>query len=288
MFTPWICFSRPYIWLTLPPQGRGHRAPGQEGVHAADPGGHRRPRQGRRDPAQPRRRHRGPVRADQGHPALPRLLGGQVPLLTSLSPPPRLPLTSSPPPGLPLTTSSPPPRLPLASSCPPPPISPPNTILPRYEVVEILLSRGANKEHRNVSDYTPLSLAASGGYTNIIKLLLAHGAEINSRTGAIQPPHPSSHFLLLTPPQFSSILTPHSSLLNHTQSSLITPPSSLLPHHSLLLPHHSSLLNPNSSSLLTPPHSSLLTPPGVLLTPPSSLLLVTPSPSQAPSWVSPP
>ena len=54
----------------------------------------------------------------------------------------------------------------------------------RYEVVEILLSRGANKEHRNVSDYTPLSLAASGGYTNIIKLLLAHGAEINSRTGS--------------------------------------------------------------------------------------------------------
>merc|ERR1712141_804094 len=39
-------------------------------------------------------------------------------------------------------------------------------------------------EHRNVSDYTPLSLAASGGYTNIIKLLLAHGAEINSRTGS--------------------------------------------------------------------------------------------------------
>ena len=35
-----------------------------------------------------------------------------------------------------------------------------------------------------MSDYTPLSLAASGGYTNIIKLLLAHGAEINSRTGS--------------------------------------------------------------------------------------------------------
>lgn len=45
----------------------------------------------------------------------------------------------------------------------------------RYEVVELLLTRGANKEHRNVSDYTPLSLAASGGYVNIIKLLLTHG-----------------------------------------------------------------------------------------------------------------
>ena len=50
------------------------------------------------------------------------------------------------------------------------------------QVVELLLSRGANKEHRNVSDYTPLSLAASGGYVNIIKLLLSHGAEINSRS----------------------------------------------------------------------------------------------------------
>lgn len=52
------------------------------------------------------------------------------------------------------------------------------------QVVDLLLNRGANKEHRNVSDYTPLSLAASGGYVNIIKLLLTHGAEINSRTGS--------------------------------------------------------------------------------------------------------
>uniref|UniRef100_A0A8B9Q556 Ankyrin repeat domain-containing protein 17 n=1 Tax=Apteryx owenii TaxID=8824 RepID=A0A8B9Q556_APTOW len=51
-------------------------------------------------------------------------------------------------------------------------------------VVELLLARGANKEHRNVSDYTPLSLAASGGYVNIIKILLNAGAEINSRTGS--------------------------------------------------------------------------------------------------------
>ena len=35
-----------------------------------------------------------------------------------------------------------------------------------------------------MSDYTPLSLAASGGYVGIIKLLLNHGAEINSRTGS--------------------------------------------------------------------------------------------------------
>ena len=53
-----------------------------------------------------------------------------------------------------------------------------------FQVVELLLARGSNKEHRNVSDYTPLSLAASGGYVNIIRLLLSHGAEINSRTGS--------------------------------------------------------------------------------------------------------
>lgn len=67
-------------------------------------------------------------------------------------------------------------------------------------MVEVLLKHGANREHRNVSDYTgkfesisntgeskhlpvlALSLAASGGYVNIIKLLLSHGAEINSRS----------------------------------------------------------------------------------------------------------
>lgn len=53
--------------------------------------------------------------------------------------------------------------------------------LKTLQVVELLLARGANKEHRNVSDYTPLSLAASGGYVNIIKILLNAGAEINSR-----------------------------------------------------------------------------------------------------------
>jgi ankyrin repeat domain-containing protein 17 len=54
----------------------------------------------------------------------------------------------------------------------------------RYEVVDLLIKRKANLEHRNVSDYTPLSLAASGGFVNIINHLLRHGAEINSRTGS--------------------------------------------------------------------------------------------------------
>ncbi|CAB1340142.1 unnamed protein product [Coregonus sp. 'balchen'] len=50
-----------------------------------------------------------------------------------------------------------------------------------WQVVKLLLLRGANNEHCNVSDYTPLSLAASGGYINFIKILLNAGAEINSR-----------------------------------------------------------------------------------------------------------
>lgn len=52
------------------------------------------------------------------------------------------------------------------------------------QAVEVLIAGNANFEHRNVSDYTPLSLAASGGYIGIVKILLAHGAEINSRTGS--------------------------------------------------------------------------------------------------------
>merc|ERR1712038_1919888 len=53
------------------------------------------------------------------------------------------------------------------------------------KVVEILLNHGADIEAQSErTKDTPLSLAASGGYTNIIKLLLAHGAEINSRTGS--------------------------------------------------------------------------------------------------------
>ncbi|KAJ7426475.1 hypothetical protein WISP_15318 [Willisornis vidua] len=85
------------------------------------------------------------------------------------------------------TTESPTPE-----PCPPAPSNVPSqSVLPMYpsvdidaHVVDLLLARGANKEHRNVSDYTPLSLAASGGYVNIIKILLNAGAEINSRTGS--------------------------------------------------------------------------------------------------------
>ena len=44
-----------------------------------------------------------------------------------------------------------------------------------YELMEIILSCYDNKEPRNIY-ISPLSLAAIGGYTIIIQLLLTHGA----------------------------------------------------------------------------------------------------------------
>eukprot|EP00063_Salmo_salar_P036452 XP_014011287.1 PREDICTED: ankyrin repeat and KH domain-containing protein 1-like isoform X2 [Salmo salar] len=49
-------------------------------------------------------------------------------------------------------------------------------------MVKQLLLHRANKEHSNVSDYTRLSLATSGGCINI---LLNDGTEINSWTRSI-------------------------------------------------------------------------------------------------------
>jgi ankyrin repeat domain-containing protein 17 len=51
----------------------------------------------------------------------------------------------------------------------------------KYEGREILLPRAKPPQHQRINT---LSLALSNGYVNIIKLLLPHGAEINSRTGS--------------------------------------------------------------------------------------------------------
>jgi ankyrin repeat protein len=48
----------------------------------------------------------------------------------------------------------------------------------------VLLGREAKTDHRNKNDYTPLDLAAWGGFVDVVKLLLDNGAEINSRTGS--------------------------------------------------------------------------------------------------------
>lgn len=53
----------------------------------------------------------------------------------------------------------------------------------KYELVELLLSRGANIQQRGVNDYTPLHYAAARNDAKLIELLLAHGADPSARTG---------------------------------------------------------------------------------------------------------
>ena len=98
------------------------------------------------------------------------------------------------------------------------------------QVVELLLSRGANKEHRNVSDYTPLSLAASGGYVNIIKLLLSHGAEINSRTGSKLGISPLMLAAMNGHTQAVKLLLDMGSDINAQVRVTVTPTRDLAPH----------------------------------------------------------
>ena len=52
----------------------------------------------------------------------------------------------------------------------------------KYELVDLLLSRGANIQQRGVNDYTPLHYAAARNDAKLIELLLAHGADPNART----------------------------------------------------------------------------------------------------------
>lgn len=50
----------------------------------------------------------------------------------------------------------------------------------------------ANVEDRGIKgDITPLMAAASGGYVDIVKLLLVHGADVNAQSSTGKPPAPS-------------------------------------------------------------------------------------------------
>jgi ankyrin repeat protein len=53
----------------------------------------------------------------------------------------------------------------------------------RYEIVELLLAFGADIQQHGVNDYTPLHYAAAKNDLRLIKLLLARGADPDSRTG---------------------------------------------------------------------------------------------------------
>lgn len=51
-----------------------------------------------------------------------------------------------------------------------------------YELLELLLARGADIQRRGINGYTPLHMAASKNDDRAIALLLAHGADPAART----------------------------------------------------------------------------------------------------------
>lgn len=51
--------------------------------------------------------------------------------------------------------------------------------------IQVLLAMKANVEDRGIKgDCTPLMEAASGGYVDIVKLLISHGADVNAQSSA--------------------------------------------------------------------------------------------------------
>jgi uncharacterized protein len=53
----------------------------------------------------------------------------------------------------------------------------------RYQIIELLLSFGADIQQRGINDYTPLHYAAATDDLRATELLLAHGADPGARTG---------------------------------------------------------------------------------------------------------
>ncbi|XP_064628158.1 ankyrin repeat domain-containing protein 17-like isoform X2 [Lineus longissimus] len=50
------------------------------------------------------------------------------------------------------------------------------------ELVQLLLSRGADIEHRDKKGFTPLILAATAGHADVVEILLDHGADIEAQS----------------------------------------------------------------------------------------------------------
>ncbi|KAM3726621.1 Ankyrin repeat and KH domain-containing protein mask [Dirofilaria immitis] len=49
-------------------------------------------------------------------------------------------------------------------------------------LVELLITRGADIEHKDKKGFTPIILAATGGHVNVVELLLNHGANIEAQS----------------------------------------------------------------------------------------------------------
>jgi ankyrin repeat protein len=49
------------------------------------------------------------------------------------------------------------------------------------EVVELLITKGADMHARDPNEQTPLHIAASRGYKEIAELLIAAGADVNAK-----------------------------------------------------------------------------------------------------------
>ena len=52
----------------------------------------------------------------------------------------------------------------------------------RYEILQLLLDRGADTGQRGFNGYTPLHFAANRDDLKAIEILLAHGADLNAKT----------------------------------------------------------------------------------------------------------
>jgi len=52
----------------------------------------------------------------------------------------------------------------------------------KYEVIELLISFGANLQQRGINGFTPLHCAAADNDTKAIELLLSHGADVDAKT----------------------------------------------------------------------------------------------------------
>ncbi|CAG2216793.1 ANKRD17 [Mytilus edulis] len=50
------------------------------------------------------------------------------------------------------------------------------------ELVSLLLSKGADIEHRDKKGFTPLILAATAGHVDVVEILLDHGADMEAQS----------------------------------------------------------------------------------------------------------